>query len=90
MRRVASPKEMDTKELLQGIHLIIFVALVLFAPKPGGGLSLCVDYWGLNEGTIKNWYPLRLSQETLLRLSKALYYAKLDDSNTYNIIRITE
>jgi hypothetical protein len=53
-------------------------APVLFAPKPGGGLRLCVDYRGLNKGTIKNRYPLPLIQETLLRLSKACYYTKLD------------
>jgi hypothetical protein len=33
-------------------------APVLFAPKPGRGLRLCVDYRGLNEGTIKNHYHL--------------------------------
>jgi hypothetical protein len=29
-------------------------APVLFAPKPNRDLKLCVDYRGLNEGTIKN------------------------------------
>ena len=33
-------------------------APVLFAPKGDGGLRLCVDYWGLNAITQKNWYPL--------------------------------
>ena len=65
-------------------------APVLFAPKPGGGLRLCVDYRGLNEGTIKNRYPLPLIQETLLRLSKARYYTKLDVRHAYNMIRIAE
>ena len=65
-------------------------APVLFALKPGGGLRLCVDYRGLNEGTIKNRYPLPLIQETLLRLSKAHYYTKLDVRDAYNMIRIAE
>ena len=55
--------------------------MVIFAQKPGGGLKLCIDYWGLNEGMIKNWYPLPLIQETLLRLSKARDYTKLDIHN---------
>jgi hypothetical protein len=29
-------------------------ASVLFAPKPNGGLRICMDYRGLNDGTIKN------------------------------------
>jgi hypothetical protein len=32
-------------------------APVLFAKKSDGSLRLCVDYRGLNEGTIKNRYP---------------------------------
>jgi len=65
-------------------------APVLCAPKPGGGFRLCVDYRGLNEGTIMNRYPLALIQETLLRLSKARYYTKLDVCDAYNMIRIVE
>jgi hypothetical protein len=67
-----------------------FRSLVLFAPKPNRGLRLCVDYRGLNEETIKNHYPLTLIQETLLRLSKARWYTKLDDQDAYNMIRIAE
>jgi len=44
---------------------------ILFANKGDGLLLLGVDYRGLNEGTIKNWYPLPLLQEMLMRLSKA-------------------
>lgn len=35
---------------------------VLFAKKPGGGLRFCVDYRSLNAITIKNRYPLPLSE----------------------------
>lgn len=31
---------------------------VLFAPKPGGKLRLCIDYRSLSKGTIKSSYPL--------------------------------
>ena len=48
-------------------------APVLFAKKADGSLRLCVDYRGLNEGTIKNRYPLPLLHDTLLRLQKAKY-----------------
>jgi hypothetical protein len=63
---------------------------VLFAPKPNGGLKLCMNYRGLKERTIQNRYPLRLIQETLLRLSKAGWYTKLDVQDANNMIKITE
>ena len=53
-------------------------APVLFAKKADGSLRLCVDYRGLNDGTIKNRYPLPLLRDTLLRLQKAKNYTKLD------------
>jgi hypothetical protein len=31
---------------------------VLFVPKKDGKLQPCINYWKLNEITIKNWYPL--------------------------------
>ena len=43
-------------------------APILFVKKSGGILRLCIDYRGLNEGMVKNRYPLPLLRETLLRL----------------------
>ena len=53
-------------------------ASVLLAKKADGSLRLYVDYRGLNEGTIKNRYPLPLLHNTLLRRQKAKCYIKLD------------
>ena len=36
---------------------------ILFIPKKDGSLRLCVDYWELNNITIKNSYPLPLISE---------------------------
>ena len=49
-----------------------------------------VDYRGINEGTIKNRYPLPLIRETLMRLSKARFFTKLDVRGAYNLIRMAE
>ena len=56
--------------------------------KASGELRLCVDYRGLNKGTIKNRYPLPLIRETLDHLSKARYYTTLDIRDAYNLIRV--
>src|SRR5258708_2395098 len=63
---------------------------VLFVKKPGGGLRFCVDYRGLNAVTVKTRYPLPLIQETLQRLSKAVFFTKLDVVSAFNRLRIAE
>ena len=40
-------------------------ALILLDMKPDKSLRLCVDYWGLNNITIKNWYLFPLIDESL-------------------------
>ena len=62
----------------------------MFVKNNDGSIRLCVDYRALNEGTIKNRYSLPLIQETLMRLSKAKYYTKLDIRRAYYHIRMAE
>ena len=40
-------------------------APILFDKKPDSSLRLYVDYQGLNNLIIKNWYPLPLARELL-------------------------
>ena len=63
---------------------------ILFIKKTDSSLWLCVDYRELNEGTIKNHYPLPLLQETLMRLWKAKYFTTLDIRGAYNLVQIAE
>ena len=65
-------------------------APILFVKKSDGSLRLCVDYRGLNAGTIKNRYLLPLIIETLMRLFKAHYYTALDVRGAYNLLRVAE
>lgn len=51
---------------------------VLFAPKPGGGLRLCVDYRQLNEITIKNRYLLPLISELQDKIRGAKRFTTID------------
>ena len=46
-------------------------APILFDKKLDRSFRLCVDYWGLNNITIKNQYPLPLIGESLDRLGRA-------------------
>ena len=65
-------------------------ALILFNRKPNRSLYLCVDYWGLNNITIKNRYLLPLIGESLDRLSRAKQFIQLDLTNAYHRMKIRE
>jgi len=65
-------------------------ALILFVKKGDRSLRLVVDYRGINEGTVKNRYPLLLIRETLMQRLKARFFTKLDVRGAYNLIRMAE
>ena len=65
-------------------------ALILFDQKSDESLRLCVDYWGLNNITIKNRYPLPLIDESLDWLGQAKQFTQLDLTNAYYQMTICE
>lgn len=65
-------------------------ASVLFAKKPGGGLSFCVYYRGINAFTKKDRYPLPLIKETLNALNAVKWLTKLDVSAAFHRIRMAK
>ena len=65
-------------------------APILFDRKSDGSLRLCVDYRGLNNLMIKNWYPLPLIGELLDRLGRAKQFTQLDLTSAYHQMRIRE
>ena len=58
--------------------------------KPEEGLHFCVNYWGLNVITVKNWYPLPLISETLNCLSWVRIFTKLNIIAAFNRLCIWE
>ena len=65
-------------------------APILFNKKPDGSFRLYVDYWGLNNHTIKNQYPLPLIVESFNRLSRAKMFTQLDLTSAYHQMKIKE
>ena len=61
---------------------------ILFVPKKGGELRLCVDYRGLNAVTVKDRSPIPLIENIMERLMGATVFTKLDLKNAYHRIRI--
>ena len=61
-----------------------------FVGKKDGTLRPCQDYRYLNEGTVKNAYPLPLISELVDRLKGATVFSKFDLRSGYNNVRIKE
>ena len=51
---------------------------------------MCTDYRYLNEGTVKNAYPLPLISEIIDKVGNAKVFTKLDLQWGYNNVRIKE
>lgn len=58
--------------------------------KKDGSLRPCQDYCYLNEGTVKNNYPLPLIGELVDKLKGAMVFSKLDLHSGYNNVRIKD
>ena len=65
-------------------------SLILFDRKLNKSLCLYVDYWGLNNITIKNKYLLPLIGESLDQHGQAKQFTQLDLTNAYHQMRISE
>ena len=73
-------KEVDKNLKQQFIQPLTLPARapILFVKKKNGELRLCIDYQGLNQITVKNWYALPLIGELIDRLRDAQYFTKID------------
>ncbi len=65
-------------------------APIFFNKKFDGSVCLCVDYWGLNNLTIKNRYLFPLLGEALDCLGRAKRFTQLDLTSAYHQLRIWE
>ena len=65
-------------------------APILFVRKANSSFCLCINYQGLNNLIIKNWYLLPLISKSLDRLSQAKLFTQLDLMSAYHKMRIKE
>jgi len=63
---------------------------VHFVAKKDGKQRMVQDYWHINEGTIKNAYPLPLIVDILDGVGTRKVFTKLDLCWGYNNVRIKE
>lgn len=59
-------------------------APIIINRKLDRSFHLCIDYWGLNNLTIKNRYPLLLINESPNQLGWAKRFTQLDLTNAYH------
>ncbi|GBG86574.1 hypothetical protein CBR_g41636 [Chara braunii] len=65
-----------------------FGAPVLFVPKKGGKLRMCIDYRGLNRITRKNAYPLPRIDDLLDVAGGCKVFSKIDLKSGYRLIEV--
>jgi hypothetical protein len=63
---------------------------VLFMEKKDGTQRMCVDYWSLNEVTIKNKYPLPRIKDLFDQMKGASVFSKIDLISGYHQMKIWE
>ena len=94
-----APVELETLKMYIEIHLktgFIWpfkspaVTLILFNKKPDDSLLFSVNYWSLNNFTIKKQYPLPFIGEALDRLGRAKQFTHLNLTSAYHQMRIKE
>ncbi|GBG79198.1 hypothetical protein CBR_g28915 [Chara braunii] len=65
-----------------------FGAPVLFVPKKGGKLRMCIDYRGLDRITRKNAYPLSCIDDWLDVVGGCKVFSKIDLKSGYHQIEV--
>jgi hypothetical protein len=63
-------------------------APIIFVPKKDGTQRMCMDYYSLNEVTIKNKYPLRRIDDLFDQLKGACVFSKIDLRSGYHQLKI--
>jgi hypothetical protein len=61
---------------------------VLFVEKKDGTHQMCMDYWSLNEVTIKNKYPLRRIEDLFDQIKGVSIFSKIDLTSRYHQLKI--
>jgi hypothetical protein len=86
--------QMHLEELLKKgyIHPSVspWGAPILFLKKKDGTLRLCIDFRKLNKVTVKNKYPLPISDDLFDQLKGARIFLKIDLRSGYHQVRIKE
>jgi hypothetical protein len=63
---------------------------MLFVEKKDGAQQMCIDYWLLNEVTIRNKYPLQWIEDLFDQMKGASVFSKIDLRSRYHQLNIWE
>ena len=67
-----------------------YSASVLFTPKPGGALRMCIDCRRLNDQTHRDRFPTPCAQDLIARTQGATMFSKIDLHSGFHQMRVKE
>nr|GEV99632.1 putative reverse transcriptase domain-containing protein [Tanacetum cinerariifolium] len=77
-------------DLIPGVAPVARGAPVLFVKKKDGSFRMCIDYWELNNLTVKNRYPLPRINDLFDQLQGSSVYSKIELRSSYHQLRVRE
>jgi hypothetical protein len=63
---------------------------VIFVDKRDSTIHLCVNYWKLDDVTIKNKYPLPKIEDLFDQMNGARVFSKIDPRTGYRQLKVRE
>jgi hypothetical protein len=58
--------------------------------KSDGSIRVCIDYYAVNERTVKDSYPLPRIDDLIEKLREANYITHIDLQTAYNQVRMSD
>lgn len=72
------------------IHHSTWIDNIVPVHKKNGEIRICVDFWNLNQASLKDNYPLPIMDQVLQTITGSEMLSMLDDFSGYNQVEVAE
>lgn len=87
----AALDELQNNDIIEeAVGRTTWVSPLVVVPKQNGSIRLCVDMREVNKAIIRERFMLPTIDDVLLEIRKATFFSKLDISNVFHQIELTQ